>query len=286
MTSSQIRHTFHELLHSSEVETPAQHWVRMTIASVISLSVLSVILETEPELELRYADYFHVFEIFTVAIFSLEYLLRLWCVVEDSGYTHPVWGRLKYAVTPLALIDLIAVLPFFLPAILPFDLRFLRILRLSRLIRVLKFGHYSRSLTMIHRIIRKKRPELAASLFIVVLLLISASSVEYYLEHDAQPKVFSSIPAAFWWGIATLTTVGYGDVVPITTAGKILSSIISVLGIGVFALPSGIIVLGFIEELSQKKETAVCDRCKQEISSSGVGNLEVLERNLVPVESP
>ena|ERR1700733_21490 len=266
------RHFVHELLHAHEVETPAQHWTRIIIASVICLSIVSVVLETEPELYNAYHDYFHYFEIFTVIVFSLEYILRLWCIVEDAGYERPILGRLKYMVTPLALVDLLAVVPFYLPALITIDLRFIRILRLIRLVRVMKLGHYSKSLSQISRIVHRKRSELAASMFILAILLLVASTVMYYIEHDAQPEQFRSIPSAFWWGIETLTTVGYGDVAPITPLGKVCAAIIAILGIGLFGLPAAILASGFLEELQQKHDRLICEECKRGMTAAFIAH--------------
>lgn len=258
-----VRHKVHHLLHVDEAETPAQHWTKIVIATIIMLSMLSVILETEPELERNYAAWFYGFEVFTVVVFSIEYLLRLWCVVEDKDkrYERPILGRIKYAFTPLALVDLVAVLPFFLPAITTLDLRFIRILRLIRLVRVMKLGHYSKSLTHVSHVIKGKKSELAASLFILAILLLFASTIMYYVEHESQPDKFRSIPTAFWWGIETLTTVGYGDVCPVTPLGKMCAAVIAILGIGLFGLPTAIIASGFLEEVQRKRERHLCEEC-------------------------
>lgn len=263
-----IRKYVHGLLHPEKVETAAQRWTKNFIATVICLSILSVVLETEPDLYRDYHAFFYGFEVFTVIVFSIEYILRLWCIVEEEGYERPIIGRLKYLVTPLALVDLIAVVPFYLPALITVDLRFVRILRLIRLVRVMKLGHYSKSLTLISKIVHNKRSQLAASMFILAILLLIASTVMYYIEHDAQPEKFRSIPASFWWGIETLTTVGYGDVAPITPLGKICAAIIAVLGIGLFGLPAGILASGFLEEVQQKRDRLICEECKRSITQA------------------
>jgi voltage-gated potassium channel len=261
-----LRHKAHHLFHSEGEEHghwSAEHWTKIIIASVIMLSMLSIILETEPELESNYHAYFWAFEIFTVAVFSIEYLLRLWCIVEDKDkrYSHWFWGRLRYAVSPLALVDLVAVMPFYLPALITVDLRFLRMLRLIRLVRVMKLGHYSKSLTHVSKVIKAKKSELAASLFILAVLLLFSSTIMYYVEHEKQPEAFRSIPTAFWWGIETLTTVGYGDVAPMTALGKFCAAIIAILGIGLFGLPTAIIATGFLEEVQHKRQKQLCDDC-------------------------
>ena len=270
---ARARHFVHELFHEhGGHETSAHHWTRIFIASVICLSIFSVILETEPDLYRDYNDYFYAFEVFTVIVFSLEYILRLWCIVEEPGFENPILGRLKYLLTPLALVDLLAVVPFYLPALITVDLRFIRILRLVRLVRVMKLGHYSKSLSLISKIVHRKRSELAASMFILAILLLVASTVMYYIEHDVQPQQFRSIPAAFWWGIETLTTVGYGDVAPITALGKFCAAIIAILGIGLFGLPAGILASGFLEEVQHNHNRLICDECKRSVTRSLVAN--------------
>ena len=265
-----LRRYFYELLHTHERETPLEHWIRIFITSLIILSIFSVMLETVEELEKPLEHIFFGFEVFTVIVFSLEYLLRLWSCVDEPQFKHPVWGRIRYMFTFMALIDFLAVFPFYLPAIIPIDLRFIRGLRLFRLFRVLKLGRYSHAMNMITRVVKKKRHELAVTLFIIIIILIISSSLIYYLEHEAQPNVFTSIPASLWWGIATLTTIGYGDVVPMTIAGRICASIISILGIGLFALPSGILVAGFVEEMQSEKKHPLCPHCGKDLLVSGV----------------
>jgi voltage-gated potassium channel len=168
-------------------------------------------------------------------------------------------------MTPLAVVDLFAILPFYLP-FTGIDLRFLRIMRMMRIFRVAKLGRYSQSLQMLQRVIMIKKEQLICSLFILLLLVIVAASMLYYAENGVQPEVFSSIPASMWWAIATLTTVGYGDVYPVTGLGKLMASIIAVLGIGMFALPTGILGAGFVEEMSQRQKPSRCPHCGKEIS--------------------
>ena len=161
----------------------------------------------------------------------------------------------------MALVDLAAILPFYLPMVLMLDLRFVRAIRLMRLFRLFKMGRYSQSLKMIINVFRAKKPELMISLAVLSILLIFASSLMYYCEHEAQPDNFSSIPAAMWWGVSTLTTVGYGDIYPVTHIGRFMGAIISILGIGIFALPAGILASGMIDEMQKEKEPSVCPHC-------------------------
>ena len=224
------------------------------IMTLIVLNVLAVILETVESLRSQYELVFLYFEIFSVVIFTLEYIIRLWTCTVIEKYRHPVWGRIKYIFSAGAIIDLLAILPFYLPYVIAADGRFLRSLRLFRLMRIFKLGRYSTAFQMIIRVIKSRKEELVITFTMVVVLLILASSLMYYIEHEAQPEVFTSIPATMWWGVATLTTVGYGDVYPITPLGKLLGAFIAILGIGVFALPAGIIASSFESEINKSKK--------------------------------
>lgn len=236
------------------------------IMTLISLNVIAVILETVPSLA-SHKQFFNRFEVFSVAVFTIEYLLRIWTCTSDKRFEHPIKGRIRFAVTPLALIDLMAVLPFYLPMVIPLDLRSIRALRLFRFVRLLKIGRYSESLRSLGFVLKEKKEELVVTVVALLMLLVITSSVLYFLEHEAQPKVFSSIPAAMWWGVATLTTVGYGDVFPITTLGKCFGAVIAILGIGMFALPAGIIASGFAEVLQRRRGTSqICPHCGKNIN--------------------
>ncbi|MFO0795566.1 MAG: ion transporter [Candidatus Brocadiaceae bacterium] len=195
---------------------------------LIFFNVFAVILETVENFASLYKFYFSVFEVFSVVIFTIEYMLRLWTCTGYDKFKTPFSGRIKFVFTPLALIDLLAILPFYLPIIIPIDLRFIRVLRLFRLFRLLKLGRYSRSLRTLGTVMKEKKEELIMTVFAVLILLVIASSLMYFIENKAQPHKFSSIPATMWWGVSTLTTVGYGDIYPITPAGKILGAIIAI----------------------------------------------------------
>jgi len=219
---------------------------------LISLNVLSVILETLPSLQGKYDVFFRNFEIISVSIFSIEYLTRIWCSIEntDKNYKHPILGRLRYMITPMALIDLIVILPLYLGYFFAIDLRFMRALRL---LRVFKLTRYSSSMSVLLKVLSDEARSIGAAFFILFMLVIIASSLIYLAEHDAQPDVFSSIPSAMWWAIITMTSVGYGDVVPITSIGKILASVISIISIGIIALPAGLLASGFSEALRVRR---------------------------------
>lgn len=238
--------------------------VDIGILFLIGLNVAAVILETVQGIALQFGGALSWFERFSVAVFSIEYLARVWSAPADIRYNGAVRGRLRYVFTPMALIDLLAVLPFFLPFI-GVDLRFVRAFRLMRVFRVVKAGRYVTALHLFRAVARSKREELVLTTCVLALLLLVASSSMYFAEHAAQPEVFSSIPATMWWAVATLTTVGYGDVIPLTAFGRFLGSAVAILGIGLFALPTAILGSGFVEEIAKTKRTQRCPHCGKEL---------------------
>jgi len=253
------------LLSASDETGSASWYVDVFIMILIVLNVIAVVIETVPDVKKSYGTFFYRFEVFSVIIFSVEYVLRIWISNIDPRYQHAVTGRLRYMATPMSIIDLLAILPFFLPFV-GFDMRHLRILRMFRLFRLLKFARYVDAMTVIAKVFSKKKEELIISLALTMLLLLMASSMMYYVENAAQPEAFSSIPETMWWGIATLTTVGYGDVYPVTGLGRLLGGMIAIIGIGLFALPTGILASGFSEELTKhKKSSKTCPECGQEV---------------------
>lgn len=223
-------------------------------------------LETVDWIRAAYGAELFYFEVFSVIIFTVEYVARVWSAVEAGQFDHPITGRLKFASHPLMVIDLLPILPFYLSGVMAVDLRFLRALRLIRLIRMFKLARYSESLRSFGRVLEREKEKLAVAGFVNLLLLVVAASVMYQAEHQAQPEVFSSIPAALWWGVVTLTTVGYGDVHPVTPVGQFFGAIVAVLGIGLFALPASILASGFIAEATG--EETRCPHCGELIDGT------------------
>ena len=232
------------------------------ISILIGLNVVAIILETEKNLFGEYESFFRYFEIVSVLIFSAEYLLRLWSCVSVEEYQHPIFGRIKYTFSLMAIIDLIAIAPFYMTFIVT-DTRILRVLRFLRILRMTKHSKYSKTFHIITNIIYKKRSELLTSLILMFSLLLICSTGVYFAENEAQPEKFSSIPSSMWWAVATLTTVGYGDIFPITSIGKLLGSISAIFGIGLFALPAGLLASGFSDEL--EKEKKYCPHCGEKL---------------------
>lgn len=219
---------------------------------LIVLNICALILESYESLNSKYSAVFYYFELFSVAIFTIEYFTRIWVSDKTKEDKHE---RINFAFSSAGIIDLIAILPFYLPLIFPFDLRVIRILRLFRLLRIFKLGRYSKSLKTIKYIFKETKAELSITVFVTFVLMILSSTLMYYIEHDDQPEQFASIGDAFWWSVATLTTVGYGDVYPVTGLGKLLSGIIALIGIGFVALPTGIISSAFIDKIQSEKKT-------------------------------
>jgi voltage-gated potassium channel len=236
--------------------------VEFSLLALITLNVLSVVFETVEFFEARYKDFFWNFEVFSVAVFTIEYALRVWTCTVNRRYAQPIRGRLRYMSSFLAIVDLLAILPFYLPMLIPLDLRFLRAVRLFRLFRLFKVARYSKALSSLGEVLKAKRAELGITVLTLLIFLLLASAVMYDIEHEAQPQSFPNIPTAMWWGVSTLTTVGYGDVYPVTPLGKIIGSAIALAGIGLFALPAGIIASGFAERLHEKKAAKKrCPKC-------------------------
>lgn len=256
-----LRRRVHEIVEVGRPGDGASRLFDTALVVLIFLNVVALILETERALYLKAPLLFDVFEASSVMVFTVEYAFRLWSCVEDPRFAHPVWGRLRFALSPMAFVDLVAILPFYL-IFLGLDLRFARSFRLLRLFRVAKLGRYVVALSSIHRAIASRREELVITILVIALLLVGAAALMYFVEREAQPDAFSSIPAAMWWAVATLTTVGYGDVYPITALGRLLGAIIAILGVGLFALPAGIISSAFLDEVQRRRDEAACpERC-------------------------
>ncbi len=232
----------------------AGRWVDRFLIALIVLNVLAVTLESLPGWHAAYEPWFAGFELVSVAIFTVEYGLRLWAATEDPGLSrHGPWmRRLRYMLRPVALVDLAAILPFYLTLfglVSPVDGR---ILRAIRMLRVLKLTRYSAAMQSIVAVFRNERRTMLAALIVVVIALHLSATAIYLLESSVQPDKFGSIPEAMWWALATLTTVGYGDVVPITPWGRVVGAIVMVVGIGLFVLWTGLFASSFVDELRRR----------------------------------
>ncbi|MEP7141440.1 MAG: ion transporter [Ferruginibacter sp.] len=253
----------HTLLHPEIGFTKWDKTVNGFIIILIILNVTAVMLETVDHIHTPHKEFFRIFDLVSVIIFTIEYILRLWSCNHDPRYAHSFHGRLKYMVSTGALIDLLAIFPFYVHVIIGLDLRVLRVLRLLRFLRLFRLTAYMKSARMVRNVFKTRANDLKLSLIMIIFLMIIAACLVYFAEHGAQPEIFSSIPATIWWASVTVTSVGYGDMVPITPAGKMLTVIISLTGLAVFALPAGIITAGFLEEMrkQKKQKNNFCPHC-------------------------
>lgn len=260
----------HELLEVGHNEDGISRAVDTILLVLIVSNVAALVVSTDQRFHDAAPGFFLWFEGVSFGIFAVEYFLRLWCCTEEPGYEHPVTGRLRYMLKPLMVGDAVAVFSFFIILAVPpnndVNLGVLRALRLVS--RMALLARYSPGLQALTLAVSSRRNELLAVVSVVGVLLVLASSLMYYVEQGAQPDEFSSIPAAMWWGIITVTTVGYGDVAPITPLGRMLAGVIALLGIGIFALPAGILGSGFMEQVAaRRRESSVrtCPHCGLEI---------------------
>ena len=255
------RNRIYQILEFTDPEDRTSRFVSFGIVGLIIVNVLAIVLESIPSLYEAYEKTFFRLEIVSCIIFILEYVLRVWASVEDPETLEDESGtqitngkrRINFMLKPLAIIDFLAFVPIFLQLLFPgVDLRFLRALRL---LRVFKLTRYFQSFEMILEVLHDEWRSLAGTVFIMLVILVIAACGLYYIERDIQPDKFGSIPEAMWWAMAALTTVGYGDAYPITPIGKIIGSIVTLLGIGMVALPSGILASSFSERMRQRRES-------------------------------
>lgn len=224
------------------------------IMSLIAVSIVSIILESFDGFAAQYYGILHGLEVLCVIVFSIEYALRIW--TADLLYPESKHPRLKYVFSFLAIVDLLAILPFYLPFVSA-DLRFLRMMRLFRLVRlfrIFKLGRYLDALNIIADVIKGTLSQLVISVIICFFVMLFSSIVMYTVENPVQPEQFPNVIASLWWAICTLTTVGYGDVYPITAVGRVFAAIISVVGIGIIAIPTGIIAAGFTSAINRNSQ--------------------------------
>ena len=283
-----LRYRIYRVLDTAQEGERLSHVVDIVLIALITASVIAVVLESINSLEIRYAGIFYWFEVVTVAVFSIEYLLRVWSSVEASQRRDPQQSnfavRLRFMLSFHAVVDILAILPFYLLTFGLFGGIDMRFLRAVRLLRVLKLTRYSAALNMLITTFSENGRSLSAAFFILLTVMLLAASGIYYFERDAQPVAFSSIPAAMWWAFATLTTVGYGDVTPITVGGKIFGALITVIGLGMVALPTGILASGFAQQLKMRAEEyqAMAEAAWDDgvLTDDEVNNLEKLRLDL------
>ncbi len=248
-SAAQIR--AYEILFGKRPGDQARQVVDISITILVLLSILAIILESVPSIGSQYEKEFFAFEIFSISIFTIEYFIRIWCYPAGHPTRPFARARLKYMVSLHGIIDLCATLPFYLQSIFPgIDLRFMRAVRI---LRFLKLSHYSTALEDLFQAIRDEHESFVSALYILGIAILITSCLAYYAEHGAQPDKFGSIPDAMWWSIVTLTTVGYGDVAPITVMGKVIGVATALMGVCTVALLTGIVASSFANQMARKR---------------------------------
>jgi len=266
--TSGCRHAVWLFVHSEVRDSPwilrhAQKYELMTIFFVIYL-VVSDIIVSIPEIGAvtKESQVYFMFEAFIYGVFTVEYLMRMWSCMEsrELAALGPLQARLKLMKGVMEVVDLVVLIAYYINFIPGFSqlkgLQALRMIRLLRVAALLKMERKASSFGQIVNVLKTKKSELMATLFTAVVLMIMSATTMYYLENDTQPEGFASVPGAMWWSVASLTTVGYGDVVPMTPAGKVLGAVVAFFGVGLFALPAGILGSGFVEEVERAKKLA------------------------------
>ena len=254
-----LRRALHLQLEPLARRAPGLSPVNKLLVVLILLAQAAAVLETEPMVANGHESLFRAVELAFGVAFLLEYLVRLWVAVESPAFAAARFPRLRYALTPAALIDLLAIVPALL-ALSAGGSLVLRLFRVMRILRLAKLGRMSRAWSDIAFAIRSRRTELFLTLGLAVTAMLVASTLLYWAEVDAQPDRFGSIPRALWWAVVTLTTVGYGDVYPVTPMGKVFAAVLAIGGIGLIALPTGILAAAFSDAMERRRERERSER--------------------------
>lgn len=250
-SSRSLRHRVHMVLEAGRSSGPVGLAFEIFLIALIVSNALVVSLDSVVGLAASYGKYFQIFEVVSVAAFTLEYVLRVWSAPEDPRYSEkPVLDRLRYLIQPYMLIDLIAIAPAYVALFVPFA--DLRILRLFRLFRLLKIARYSPAVTTLIHVLSLERRALFGTLLLLLCIMSLSAEGMYIIEGTVQPKVFGDLPTCMYWAIITLTTVGYGDIAPVTALGRAWAGITAIIGLGIFALPVGIIASAFMTEIHRR----------------------------------
>lgn len=269
-----FRQKIHALVFPSEYGGNLHGFFDTFIAIWVVISVVAVVLESVMTIHYLLGLEFIILDAIAVGIFTLEYCMRLYCCVEEPRYQHAIFGRFKQAKETSSLIDFLAIVPFFLEVFLHhlFDLRFLRVFRLLRLLKLTRYTGATKTLT---KVIAREWPVLAASAFVMMLLVVLTASLGYLFEHEAQPEKFENIPQSIYWAVITLASVGYGDISPVTPMGRVMTIILALLGIGIFAIPAALLSSAFSDQLRIERESLKNEL--HDMLSDGVLSMEETE---------
>ena len=264
---SRVKERLYEIFSIKDPDDTATRLVNGFLIVLVVINVAAFVLQTFEDIATGYAQPFYYLEVFSVAAFTVEYVLRVWVADLDPEYAGPIAGRLRYMFTDvLAIVDLVAILPFYLPGVLPFDLLAIRVLRLFRLARLAKLTRYTDSLDLIVRVITKQREFLVITFTIQMILLLVSAAVMYYLEHEAQPEKFTNILSALTWGLGAVAPVANTNIYPVTALGKIVGPVLAFVEVVAMALPIGVIAAGIEQEMDiarEKDESAKKDQLRK-----------------------
>lgn len=248
-----LREKLYALLYPTPNGGGLHAYIDSTIVFMVLLSVLMIILESVEVFEKPWGGLFELLDYIAVAVFTVEYIVRVYVSAAHPDYEGKTYPRLRFILSPMALVDLLAILPFFLAPFIGhlLDIRFLRVFRLARLLKLTRYTH---ALKTMRQVFAREAPVLGAAAFLMMLLVLFAASLGYLFEHEAQPDKFENIPQSIYWAVITLASVGYGDLSPVTPLGRFMTIILSILGVGIFALPAGLLSSAFSDQLRLDRE--------------------------------
>lgn len=254
-----LRAFWYQTLNNPSPRSRSAKWINGFLAVVIIANCASVAVETIPSIYHPRETFFYWFELFSTLVYLAEYLLRLWSCAESRKFSAPITGRLRWMAQPLSVLDLVVLVTYLAPV----DLRFLRIFRLGRLLRLFNLERFDTSLNAIIFALEKRVYLLMVSFTLMLMMAYVFAALIFMIEHTVQPDKFTSIPETIWWAIVTLTTIGYGDVTPITPLGKLLAACVMIIGIGIFALPTAIVTAAILE--AGHRQDQICPHCGNKI---------------------
>lgn len=255
-TARRLRARLFAILHAPEPRDIAARLANYFLAALILVNAVTVAVASLPGLDPAWTRALRAFETVSTGLFIIEYVGRVWSCVELPRLSRPFAGRLRYTVQTLSVLDLLAIVTYWTP----WDMRFLRVVRLVRLLKILHLHEFEAALERLAVSLARRRELLLVSVSLMAMFVYLAASLLYEIERARQPEVFSSIPATLWWASVTFNTIGYGDMVPLTPLGRLVAALVSVFGVGVFALPTAIVIAAIIES-SASGTPYVCDVC-------------------------
>ena len=249
-----IRNNIFKMVSVGVVDEPINQAYDIISTGALIINLVAAVMNTFDKLSSLYGNAFLMIERVTVAFFAIDFILRLITAPEMYPDISSKRAFRKYILSFAGIVDILSFLPYYLPVFFPAGAAVFRMFRVVRILRLFRINAYYDSLNVITEVLNSKKQQLLSSVFIIMVLMVAASLCMYSVEHEAQPEVFQNAFSGIWWAASTLLTVGYGDIYPITTIGKFLAIVIAFLGVGMVAIPTGIISAGFVEQYSKLTE--------------------------------